>query len=164
MISFISLGANLPVPMHQSPLATCRQALQALACLPKLQLAAMSEWYETAPHPPSDQPSYVNGVAQMAGIIDPVWLLQQLQAIEHRFGRRRGAPNAARTLDLDIIAIDSLVRQTADPLLPHPRMHERAFVLAPMSDIAPEWRHPILQRSVAELLNTLPLNDVRKIR
>ena len=77
------------------------------------------------------------------------------------FGRRRGLTNAARTLDLDIIAIGGLLRAGPDPILPHPRAHERAFVLAPLADVAPAWVHPLLGLTAAELLARLPPQSIR---
>ncbi len=94
---------------------------------------------------------------------DPAVLLARLMALETAFGRQRGAANAARTLDLDIIGIGGLVRAAPDPILPHPRAHLRAFVLAPLADVAPDWRHPIFRRTAAELLADLPPQDIRPL-
>jgi 2-amino-4-hydroxy-6-hydroxymethyldihydropteridine diphosphokinase len=152
----VAIGANLPGPQGQRPLDTCRAAAAALAHLPGLRLDAVSPWYITAAQPPSGQPDYVNGVARLTGEADPAWLLARLNAIEAAAGRRRGVPNAARTLDLDLIAMGELVRDRPDPVLPHPRAHERAFVMVPLADVAPAWRHPRLRRSVAELIAALP--------
>ncbi len=159
----IALGANLAGPDGTPPLVTCTRALAAVASLPGLALRAASPWYESAPVPPSGQPPYINGVASFSGIIAPEALLSALQAIEARFGRVRGLPNAARTLDLDIIDLDGLCRASPDPILPHPRAHERAFVLAPLADIAPDWRHPVLGQSAAALLAGLPGQMIRKL-
>ena len=92
----------------------------------------------------------------MEGDITPEALLTALQWIETRFGRVRTEINAARTLDLDIIAIDDLIRAAPDPIIPHPRMHLRAFVLAPLLDLDPDWRHPVLGLSGRALLAGLP--------
>jgi 2-amino-4-hydroxy-6-hydroxymethyldihydropteridine diphosphokinase len=114
--------------------------------------------------PPAPQPDYVNGVALLIGEIAPDALLARLQEIERRAGRVRGAPNAPRTLDLDIIAMGGLVRDAPDPVLPHPRAHERAFVLQPLRDVAPHWKHPGLGRSIEELLAALPPQDIRRLQ
>ena len=95
------------------------------------------------------------------GVADPAALLAALQAIEAQHGRVRSEPNAARTLDLDIIAMGDLVRDAPDPVLPHPRAHERRFVLAPLAEIAPGWVHPRLGLGVAALLARLPPQDLR---
>lgn len=149
---FIGIGANLPGPAGGDSLATCRWAAGRLDRLPGVRLAGLSRWFRTRPVPESDQPDFVNGVAQLRGMVDPDRLLADLHALEAEAGRIRGVRNAARTLDLDILAIGGMVRDMPDPVLPHPRLHERAFVLAPLHDLAPGWRHPVLDRTVAELL------------
>ncbi len=161
----VAIGANLPDPNGVPPLETCRAAARALAVLPGLRLEKVSHWYETEPVPPSGQPNYVNGVARLVRLpgtqIAPDSLLRSLQAIEARFGRQRRGQgggdqevevNAARTLDLDLIDMEGLVRDSPDPILPHPRAHLRAFVLLPLLDVAPEWVHPVNGRRAAALL------------
>lgn len=158
----VAAGANLPGPAGETPLDTCIAAVRALHTLPGLRVAAVSRWYRTAPIPPSGQPDYINGVVRLEGAApDPAVLLAWLQRIEAAHGRRRGAANAARTLDLDIIDIDGQCRDAPDPVLPHPRAHARAFVLAPLADVAPGWIHPRLGQSVAALLAALPDQGVR---
>lgn len=167
----IGIGANLPGQNDAPPLATARWAATRLHTLPGLQLCALSRWYLTEPIPPSDQPPYVNAVAVLAvepaaRAPDPIDLLASLQAIEALAGRVRGQPNAARTLDLDIIAMGEageMVRQAPDPVLPHPRAHLRAFVLAPLLEVAPRWMHPVLGRRVKDLLAQLPCQGIRPI-
>ncbi|NGM21892.1 2-amino-4-hydroxy-6-hydroxymethyldihydropteridine diphosphokinase [Roseomonas stagni] len=155
----IAIGANLPALDGSPALETCRRAAAALDRLPGYRLRALSRWFATAPVPPSPtSPDYVNGVALLRpeGGQDvaaaPAALLRALQGIEDAFGRVRPYPNAPRTLDLDIIGMDGLLRDTPDPILPHPRAHQRAFVLAPLCDVAPGWVHPRLGTTAAQLL------------
>ena len=142
----------MPGPDRVDALTTCRRAAAALDGLPGLRLRSLSRWFATAPVPPSGQPPYINGVAGLLGQVDPAALLAFLQAIEDAHGRARGVPNAARTLDLDILAMGALVQHSPDPVVPHPRMHQRAFVLRPLADIAPNWVHPQTGRTLADLL------------
>jgi 2-amino-4-hydroxy-6-hydroxymethyldihydropteridine diphosphokinase len=146
MMILIAIGANLPDRDGTPPLETCRAALRALSEPSGTRLRAMSRWYETEPVPPSGQPNYINGVARLSRLpgadFGPETLLARLHAIEARFGRQRTAPNAARTLDLDLIDMEGIVRDSPDPVLPHPRAHLRAFVLLPLLDVAPDWVHP----------------------
>ncbi|HEY8290598.1 MAG TPA: 2-amino-4-hydroxy-6-hydroxymethyldihydropteridine diphosphokinase [Acetobacteraceae bacterium] len=168
----IAIGANLPGLGGRSPLETCRWSVSMMDLLPDLQLRGLSGWYETAPVPISSQPAYINAVARLAvepsHQIDPAVLLSSLMEIEALGGRRRGGaghdvPNAARALDLDIIDMDGLVRPGPDPILPHPRAHTRAFVLAPIADVAPAWVHPVLGQTAAQLLAALPPQQIRRL-
>jgi 2-amino-4-hydroxy-6-hydroxymethyldihydropteridine diphosphokinase len=163
----VGVGANLPGPNGLPALETCRRAVAMLDRVPGLRLSGLSRWFVSAPVPPSGQPPYVNAVASLAVdpnvTVDPAALLARLMALEEAFGRERSAANAARTLDLDIIAIDDLVRAEPDPILPHPRAHLRAFVLAPLADVAPDWLHPVLGRTAAMLLADLPPQDIRAL-
>jgi 2-amino-4-hydroxy-6-hydroxymethyldihydropteridine diphosphokinase len=138
-----------------------------LDALPGIRLMGLSRWFESAPVPPSGQPPYVNAVAALRvhpdEAKDPAVLLARLMAIETACGRERSTPNAARTLDLDMIAMDDLIRDVPDPVLPHPRAHLRAFVLAPLTDVAPDWVHPVMKKTAAALLAELPKQDIRPL-
>jgi 2-amino-4-hydroxy-6-hydroxymethyldihydropteridine diphosphokinase len=151
----IGIGSNLAAPGLASPQAT---ASAALAGLPGIgaRVERRSRWYLSQPVPASEQPWYVNAVVAVESRLAPRTLLEALLVLERRFGRRRGAPNAARTLDLDLLDYDGRRCETARLILPHPRLHQRRFVLAPLAEIAPEWRHPTLGVSAAELLARLP--------
>jgi 2-amino-4-hydroxy-6-hydroxymethyldihydropteridine diphosphokinase len=154
-VILVALGANLPGPNGEPPSAMCAWAVSELGKLPGLAVTGVSHLYETAPDPPSGQPNYVNGAARLEGSAKPEALLAMLHEIEARAGRVRTTQNAARPLDLDLIAMDGLVRDAA-PILPHPRAHLRAFVLSPLRDVAPEWRHPLTKLTPAEMLAALP--------
>jgi 2-amino-4-hydroxy-6-hydroxymethyldihydropteridine diphosphokinase len=138
-----------------------------LDSIPSVRVVGLSRWFESAPVPPSGQPPYVNAVASLlvnpGATIDPAVLLARLMDIEAACGRERSTPNAARTLDLDIIGIGDLIRDTPDPIVPHPRAHLRAFVLAPLADVAPDWVHPVLGQTAAALLADLPPQEIRPL-
>jgi 2-amino-4-hydroxy-6-hydroxymethyldihydropteridine diphosphokinase len=159
----IGLGGNMPDGQGHAPIMVLRAAVEALRTLPGLRLRLLSPFYATAPLPPSGQPPYVNAVASLEGCAEPARLLSWLQSIEARAGRVRGRPNAARTLDLDIVAMHNCVRDEPDPVLPHPRLHERAFVLRPLADIAPGWMHPRLGRTIGDLLARLPPQEITRL-
>jgi 2-amino-4-hydroxy-6-hydroxymethyldihydropteridine diphosphokinase len=157
----IAIGANLPGLEGNSAKLNCERAATRLKQIPNLQHIALSPWYRTVPIPNSGQPDYCNGVMRLDGEYGPAALLTTLQAIEMEFGRTRGEPNAPRTLDLDIIDMNGAIRAVPDPVLPHPRAHLRAFVLRPILDVAPAWRHPVLRIGVATLLAGLPEQRVQ---
>lgn len=153
----IALGANLPGRDGGAPRATCEAAARALDGIQGLRIVALSRWWSTEPEPPlPGAPWYVNGVARCDGDIGPGPLLAALQRLEDAAGRVRPYQNAPRTLDLDIIAMGETVRDAPDPILPHPRAHLRRFVLQPLAEVAPGWMHPVLGKSVEDLLVTLP--------
>lgn len=151
----VGIGSNLAAPGFSSPLATAAAALARFAEIGAVSRRC-SRWYETAPVPPSDQPWYVNAVAIVETPLMPAVLLEALLALEIRFGRQRSLPNAARTLDLDLLAYDNEIIDTPHLTLPHPRLHLRRFVLEPLCEIASDWRHPCLGSTAAELLAHLP--------
>jgi 2-amino-4-hydroxy-6-hydroxymethyldihydropteridine diphosphokinase len=146
----VALGANLPSPIHGGPVATLTAALVALGTQ-GIDIVRKSRWYETAPVPASDQPWYVNGVAAVETDLAPGPLLLRLHEIELAFGRVRDVVNGPRILDLDLLSYGERI-ETGWPLLPHPRLHERAFVLLPLRDVAPTWRHPLGGDGIDEML------------
>jgi 2-amino-4-hydroxy-6-hydroxymethyldihydropteridine diphosphokinase len=152
----IGLGANLPSALGP-PLATLEAALAALEKA-RVAILARSPWYRSAPVPASDQPWYVNAVASIATALGPVELLALLHQVEARIGRERRTRNEPRAVDLDILDYDGLVRADA-PMLPHPRMQTRGFVLLPLRDVAPGWRHPVSGAGLAELIAALPADQ-----
>ena len=154
--AFVALGANMPFEGVQGSelLARAVDALKTVG-LPPLSLSSV--WQTEAWPRGSGQLDYFNAVAELdAGERTPRQLYDVLTSIEHRFGRERRERWAPRTLDLDIVAMDGFAGIFGGITLPHPRMQERAFVLAPLSEIAPDWRHPKSGRTAAEMLASLP--------
>jgi 2-amino-4-hydroxy-6-hydroxymethyldihydropteridine diphosphokinase len=140
---FVGLGANLG-----DAAATLRAALAELTALPGTSLVAASPLYRSAPVD-ARGPNFINAVAELNTTLGPVDLLRALQGIERAYGRERPFPNAPRTLDLDLLLYGQRVIEEPALTLPHPRLHQRAFVLQPLGDLAPELEHPRLGRLAA---------------
>ena len=158
---FIAAGANLRHERYGSPRQTLEAALEELG-RDGVRTLRLSPWYRTAPVPASDQPWYVNAVAEVASDLPADALLAELHAVEAAFGRRRTVPNAARPIDLDLLDYHGEITPGGPgrATLPHPRMNGRAFVLRPLADLAPDWRHPVTGQPIAELLAALPTDQV----
>lgn len=155
----IGLGGNLPSAQFGAPRATLEAALSALDGA-GATVRRRSRWYRTTPVPDNGQPDFVNGVAELATTLEPPQLLALLLEIERRFGRIRAQRWAPRVLDLDLLVYHDTVNWAGEapvepPILPHPRLHERAFVLVPLVETAPRWHHPVLHQTATELLANL---------
>jgi len=150
----LGMGSNLPSAAG-APRATLEAALAALE-QSGLRIVKRSRWYRSVPVPASDQPDFVNGVVAVETALEPAELLALLHRIEARFGRARREVNAARSLDLDLLAYDDRIVEETGLVLPHPRLHLRAFVLLPLAEVAPDWVHPRLGQSVSDLIAALP--------
>ena len=152
---YIGIGANLTPAGYKPPREGCEAALASLQ-VEGICLKQISNWYETAPVPVSDQPWYLNAVALATTSVDPSMALAALHRIESCFGRVRKEQNEARVLDMDLLDFDGECKQNSSLTLPHPRMHERAFVLLPLRELCPEWTHPISGISIDNLVERLP--------
>jgi 2-amino-4-hydroxy-6-hydroxymethyldihydropteridine diphosphokinase len=135
--AYVGLGANI-----DDPLKHLQEAIGELAGLPETQLVLVSGLYRSAPVGYRDQPDFLNAVAQLDTGLGADALLDALQEIENRHGRERPFPNAPRSLDLDLLLYGEAVIATPRLSVPHPRMHERAFVLKPLAEIAPRATIP----------------------
>ncbi|MEQ8711175.1 MAG: 2-amino-4-hydroxy-6-hydroxymethyldihydropteridine diphosphokinase [Rhodospirillales bacterium] len=153
---YIALGSNLAAPRCRTPAETIESAINALQTdgLPVVRRSAV--WL-TEPVPVSDQPWYANAVIETACTDEPAALMTRLHRLESEFRRVRSVPNAARTLDLDLLDYAGQVSKTDQdwPHLPHPRLQDRAFVLLPLQEIAPDWKHPQSRLRIGDLVAAL---------
>ncbi len=158
---YIGLGGNLPHPKFGPPKATLEAALHTLERR-RAHLARLSPWYHSAPVPASDQPWFVNAVAEISTDLSADDLLAQLHAVEEAFGRVRSVTNAARLIDLDLLDFRGQIAAggTGRAILPHPRLAGRAFVLRPLADLAPDWRHPVSGVPIEVLVTALPADQL----
>ena len=157
--AFVALGANLGDPVRQ-----VQAGIDALARLPHTRLCAASSLWRTAPVGGAwvaGQPDYINAVVLLETTLDSLSLLRELQSLEHAAGRERAPdrPMAPRTLDLDLLTFGDEQSSAPELTLPHPRMHERAFVLAPLCEIAPDYLIPGHDRASTLLAPLIPCAD-----
>lgn len=181
-LALIAIGGNLP-SLAGHPEQTLRSAICEMArnCG---RIRAVSRFYSTPCFPAGAGPDFVNGAVVIETGLAADQLLTQLHRIEAQFGRVRETRWAGRTLDLDLLGYQDLVhpnlatfhqweslpledqmrRAPGGLILPHPRLHERGFVLVPVADVAPKWRHPVFGKTIQELLNALPKGEINEIR
>jgi 2-amino-4-hydroxy-6-hydroxymethyldihydropteridine diphosphokinase len=154
-IAYIALGTNLG-----DRSANLRAALAALP--PDVRVLAESHVYETPPWGYTDQPAFLNMAVRVDTDLEPEALLGYLKQLEAQLGREPTFRNGPRRIDLDILFYDDLVLDESSLSIPHPRLHERAFVLVPLADLAPDLRHPVLGQTVRELLKGLDRTDIQR--
>ena len=162
---YLGIGANLPAAGYGSAAATCQAAIRRLDALPAVTVTAVSRWYRSAPVPAADQPWFVNAVVAVETAVSAASLLTELHAVEDQFGRVRRIRNEARVLDIDLLDYRGQVADgegagtIATPILPHPRMDVRAFVLLPLRELAPTWCHPVRGLGINALIAALPADQ-----
>jgi 2-amino-4-hydroxy-6-hydroxymethyldihydropteridine diphosphokinase len=155
--AYVALGANLG-----DRAGALARAVEALRATPGVHVVAVSRTWETAPVGPP-QPAYLNAAAALDTELDAIALLARLHEIERAAGRTRGAErNLPRTLDLDLLLFGGLVIESPELVVPHPRMHQRAFVLEPLAEIAPEELHPVLGERIAVLAERVRASGARQ--
>jgi 2-amino-4-hydroxy-6-hydroxymethyldihydropteridine diphosphokinase len=153
----IALGSNLG-----DSKTLVETALDLLNHTPYIQVKTCSSWYQTAPIGPP-QPDYINGCAILDVQLKPDTLLETLLAVETQLGRVRRERWGPRTLDLDLLLFDNLIWETSTLEIPHPRMRERAFVLVPLAEIAPNWIDPVTQKTIKQLLEVIDYSGIQKL-
>ena len=156
--AYLALGSNLGEREEN-----LREALRRLEC-EKLCVARVSSIYETEPMYVADQPWFLNLVAEVDTDFFPMQLLSRIGRVEQEMGRRRVQPNGPRTIDIDILLYGAFVVSTPKLAIPHPRMTERRFVLEPMVELVPELRHPVLKKSMRELLAAMQGSEGSPLR
>ena len=152
---YLALGSNLG-----DRLANLKQAILALT--PQMEIKAKSSVYETPPWGYEDQPKFLNQVLKVTTYLDPEPLLKHLKRLEVAFGRKESFPNGPRLIDMDILFYDDLVLNSASLAIPHPRLHERGFVLLPLLDIDPDLVHPVNKKSVREMAAECDMSGIEK--
>ncbi|MDP7623762.1 MAG: 2-amino-4-hydroxy-6-hydroxymethyldihydropteridine diphosphokinase [Rhodospirillales bacterium] len=159
---FIGIGSNLKSETYGPPISNCEAAFEQIS-QNRVDILRQSSWYETVPIPASTQQNFVNGVVAVKTNLDSSQLLDVLLAIEIEMGRQRLEPNAARIIDLDLLSFNAKIIDSDRLTLPHPRLTERAFVVQPIAEIAPDWRHPISGLLITEILASLTDQDIKLI-
>jgi 2-amino-4-hydroxy-6-hydroxymethyldihydropteridine diphosphokinase len=155
-IVYLALGSNLG-----DRLANLKQAIAALT--PQLDVKAKSQVYETPPWGYEDQPKFLNQVVKAKTYLEPEPLLKHLKRLEVALGRQESFPNGPRLIDIDILFYDELILYSPSLVIPHPRLHERAFVLLPLMDLDPELIHPINKKSIREMTADCSLEGIEKV-
>ena len=156
---YVGLGANLVHPIHGGPADTLKIVRKSLDG-GHIKVLQMSELYETSPVPVSDDPWFVNAVLSLETKLKPYDLLQLLHRTENVFGRERSAINAPRVIDLDLLAYHDIVSLPGEiPILPHPRLDQRIFVMKPLGELDPGWIHPRTGETVRDILGKIPSNQ-----
>ena len=154
-IVYLALGTNLG-----DRSANLKQAIAALT--PQLDVKAKSQVYETPPWGFEEQPKFLNQVVKANTYLDPEPLLKHLKRLEVALGRQESFPNGPRLIDMDLLFYDDLVLNKPSLVIPHPRLHERGFVLLPLMDIAPNLVHPVQQKTVQELMALVNVEGIEK--
>ena len=154
-IVYLGLGSNL-----DDRLANLKQAITALS--PQMEVKAKSRVYETPPWGYTDQPMFLNQVIKANTYLEFESLLKHIKRLEIALGRKPSFKNGPRLIDIDILFYDDLVLNTASLVIPHPHLHERGFVLLPLMDIAPDLVHPVLNKSVRELIASCDVSEIRQ--
>ena len=154
-IVYLALGSNLG-----DRLTNLKQAVASLS--PQMEVKAKSNVYETPPWGYENQPAFLNQALKVETYLEPTSLLRHLKRLEIALGRKATFQYGPRLIDIDILFYDDLVLNTPSLVIPHPHMHERGFVLLPLMDIAPEFTHPVLKKTVREMIAMCNVGEITK--
>ena len=152
---YLALGSN----MDDRP-ANLKQAISSLS--PQMIVKKKSKVYETPPWGYEDQPKFLNQVLKAETYVEPLPLLRHLKRLEIALGRKATFRNGPRLIDIDILFYDDLILETSDLVIPHPRLHERGFVLLPLMDIAPDLVHPVKNKSIREMVAFCDVGNIKQ--
>src|SRR6266545_6784474 len=152
---YLALGSNLG-----DRLANLKQAIAALP--PQMEVKAKSSVYETPPWGYEDQPKFLNQVVKAKTYLDPEPLLKHLKRLEVALGRQASFPNGPRLIDMDILFYDELILNTPSLVIPHPRLHERGFILLPLMELNPDLIHPLSKKSVREMVAACDVGGIKR--
>jgi dihydroneopterin aldolase/2-amino-4-hydroxy-6-hydroxymethyldihydropteridine diphosphokinase len=150
-VAYIGIGSNLG-----DKISNCRRAIEEMGHVPGCQVAACSALFKTEPEGVIEQDWFINCVSKVTTELSPIKLIKALLSIEHAMGRRRRKRWEARIIDLDILLFGQEVMRSHDLVIPHPLLHKRRFVLAPLAQLAPDLIHPVLKTTIVQLLHGLP--------
>ena len=156
-VVYLSLGSNMG-----NRLANLKAAISNLA--PQMTLKKKSSVYETPPWGFTDQPGFLNQVVKVETYLQPEPLLGHLKRLESALGRVPSFENGPRLIDIDILFFDDVILDTATIAIPHPRLHKRAFVLVPLAELEPDLLHPVLRKTVSELLDGVDRSGILLVK
>ena len=156
----IGIGGNLKSDNGDHPIKVAMKAITLLEDY-SIKITDQSSWYETEPIPKSDQPNFFNCIVFAKTLLNELDVLKSLHAIEYRLGRRRRLINEARVIDLDLIDYSNKILRNNEIVIPHPRAHQRRFVMEPLAELDNNWVHPILKLNIKRILNDLNNQNIK---
>ena len=158
----IGIGGNIQTEDGTHPIKVGMKAISLLK-EHSIKVTVQSSWYESEPIPQSDQPNFFNCIIFANTILSELDVLDSLHEIEHKLGRRRKEANEARVIDLDLIAYSNKVLSNKEIIVPHPRAHQRRFVMEPLAELDKNWVHPILKTNINKILKNLDNQNIKII-
>jgi 2-amino-4-hydroxy-6-hydroxymethyldihydropteridine diphosphokinase len=156
----IGIGGNIKSENGTHPIKVAIKAISSFKDY-SIKVTNQSSWYETEPIPKSEQPNFFNCIVFANTILNELEVLRSLHEIEHKFGRRRRSVNEARVIDLDLIDYSNKILRNKEIIVPHPRAHQRRFVMEPLAELDKNWVHPVLKIKINKILKNLDNQNVK---